>query len=108
MLTLALPWLCAAGYKDNVDNAKELFKSALVHEATRSFRPPKPDAMCNVPLNDDDIDVQVCDNDDVFCMVNVGSPNQDIESRTSATLNIATPSDLANEAFKELILLKVD
>jgi hypothetical protein len=37
MLTLALPWLCAAGYKDNVDNAKELFKSALVDEATHSF-----------------------------------------------------------------------
>jgi len=75
MLTLALPWLCAAGYKDNVDNAKELFKSALVDEATRSFRPPEPDAMCNVPLDDDDIDVQVCDDDDVFGMVNVGSPS---------------------------------
>jgi hypothetical protein len=71
MLTLALPWLCAAGYKDNVDNAKELFKSALVDEATRSLRPPEPNAMCNVPLDDDDIDVQVCDDDDVFGMVNL-------------------------------------
>ncbi|CAM6073381.1 unnamed protein product, partial [Sphagnum tenellum] len=42
-------------YKDNVDNAKELFKFALVDEATRSFRPPEPDAMRNVPLDDDDI-----------------------------------------------------
>jgi hypothetical protein len=25
MLMLALPWLCATKYKDNVDNAKELF-----------------------------------------------------------------------------------
>ncbi len=108
MLTLALPWLCAAGYKDNVDNAKELFKFALVDEATRSFRPLEPDAMCNVALDDDDIDVQVCDDDDVFGMVNVGSPSQDIESRASAALNTATPSDLANEAFKEWILLKVD
>jgi len=31
--------------------------------------------MCNVPLDDDDIDVQVCDDDDVFDMVNVGSPS---------------------------------
>jgi hypothetical protein len=108
MLTLALPWLCAAGYKDNVDNAKELFKFALVDEATCSFRPLEPDAMCNVALDDDDIDVQVCDDDDVFGMVNVGSPSQDIESRASAALNTATPSDLANEAFKEWILLKVD
>jgi hypothetical protein len=75
MLTLALPWLCVAGYKDNVDNAKELFKSDLVDEATCSFRPPEPDAMCNVPLDDDDIDVQVCNDDDVFGMVNVGSPS---------------------------------
>ncbi|CAM6070487.1 unnamed protein product [Sphagnum tenellum] len=108
MLTLALPWLCAAGYKDNVDNAKKLFKFALVDEATRSFQPPKPDAMCNVPLDDDDIHVQVCDDDDVFAMVNVGSLSQDIESRASAALNTATPSDLANETFKEWILLKVD
>jgi hypothetical protein len=106
MLTLALPWLCAAGYKDNVDNAKELFKFALVNEATRSFQPPELDAMRNVPL-DDDIDVQVCDDDDVFGMVNVDSPSQDIESRASAALNTATPSDLVNEAF-EWILLKVD
>jgi hypothetical protein len=75
MLTLALPWLCATGYKDNVDNAKELFKSALVDEATCSFQPSEPDTMCNVPLDDDDIDVQVCDDDDVFGMVNVGSPS---------------------------------
>jgi hypothetical protein len=108
MLTLALPWLCAARYKDNVDNAKELFKFALVDEATHSFRPPEPDAMRNVALDDDDVDVQVCDNDDVFGMVNVGSPSQDIESRANATLNTTTPSDLANEAFKEWILLKVD
>jgi len=71
MLTLALPWLCAARYKDNVDNAKEFFKSALIDEATRSFRPPEPDA----PPDNDDIDVQVCDDDDVFNMVNVGSPD---------------------------------
>jgi len=107
MLTLALPWLCAAGYKDNVDNAKELFKSVLVDEATRSFQPPEPDAMRNVPLNDD-VDVQVCDDDDVFGMVNVGSLSHDIESKASVALNIATLSDLANEAFKEWILLKVD
>ncbi|CAM6002938.1 unnamed protein product [Sphagnum balticum] len=98
--------LVATEYKDNVDNAKELFKSALVDEATRSFRPPEPNAMCNVPLDDDDIDVQVCDDDDVFDMVNVGSPSQDIESRASVALNTATPSDLANEDFKEWILLK--
>jgi len=41
-------------------------------------------------------------------LLNVGSPNQDIKSRTSAAFNIATPSNLANEAFKEWILLKVD
>jgi hypothetical protein len=108
MLTLALPWLCAIGYKDNVDNAKELFKSALVDKATRSFRPPEPNAMHNVAFDDDDVDVQVCDDDDVFSMVNIGSPGQDIESRASATLNTMTPSDLANKAFKEWILLKVD
>jgi hypothetical protein len=94
--------------KDNVDNAKELFKSTLVDEATHSFRPPEPNVMRNVPLDDDDIDVQVCNDDDVFGMVNVGSPSQDIESRVSAAFNTATPSDLANEAFKEWILLKVD
>jgi len=108
MLTLALPWLCAAGYKDNVDNVKELFKSALVDKATHSFQPPELDAMHNVPLDDDDVDVQVCDDDDVFGMVNVGSPSQDIESRVNTTLNITIPSDLTNEAFKEWILLKVD
>ncbi len=37
MLTLALLWLCVAGYKDDVDNAKELFKSILVNEAMRLF-----------------------------------------------------------------------
>jgi hypothetical protein len=58
MLTLALPWLCAVGYKDDVDNAKELFKSILVDEATCSFRPPKLDATPNAPP-DDDVDVQV-------------------------------------------------
>jgi len=57
MLTLALPWLCATRYKDNVDNAKELFKSVLVDEATHSFQRPEPNVMCNVPLNDDDVDV---------------------------------------------------
>jgi hypothetical protein len=41
-------------------------------------------------------------------MVNVGSPSQDIESRASDALNTTTPNDLANEAFKEWILLKVD
>jgi hypothetical protein len=108
MLTVALPWLCAIGYKDNVDNAKELFKFALVDEATRSFRPPEPDAMRNVPLDDDDVDVQVCDDDDVFGMVNVGSPSQDIESRANVALNTTTPNGLANKTFKEWILLKVD
>jgi len=108
MLTLALPWLCAAGYKDNVNNAKELFKSTLVDEATCSFQPPELDAMRNVPFDDDDVDVQVCDDDDVFGMVNVGSPSQDIESRASDALNTTIPNDLANEAFKEWILLKVD
>jgi len=37
MLMLALPWLCAVGYKDDIDNAKELFKSAFVDEAMCSF-----------------------------------------------------------------------
>jgi hypothetical protein len=64
--------------------------------------------MRNVLLDDDDIDVQVCDDDDVFDMVNIGSTSQDIESRASAAFNTMTPSDLANEAFKEWILLKVD
>jgi hypothetical protein len=75
MLTLALPWLCVAGYKDNVDNAKELFKSVLVDEATHSFWPPELDTMRNVLLDDNDVDVQVCNDDDVFNMVNVGSPS---------------------------------
>ncbi|CAM6061012.1 unnamed protein product [Sphagnum tenellum] len=74
MLTLALPWLCVVRYKDNVDNVEELFKSALVDKATHSCRPPKPNTMCNMPSNDDNVDVQVYDDDDVFDMVNVGSP----------------------------------
>jgi hypothetical protein len=113
MLTLALPWLCVADYKDNVDNAKELFKSALIDKATRLFRPPELDATPNTPPDNDDnnVDVQVCDNEDVFNMVNVGSPSQDIEERNercSQHDDMTTPSDLANEAFKEWILLKVD
>ncbi len=72
MLTLALPWLCVAGYKDDVDNVKELFKSAIIDEATCSFRPPKPNMPPNMPP-DNDVDVQVCDDDDVFGMVNVSS-----------------------------------
>jgi hypothetical protein len=64
--------------------------------------------MCNVLLDNVDVDVQVGDDDNVFDMVNVGSPSHDIESRASATLNTTTPSDLVNEAFKEWILLKVD
>jgi hypothetical protein len=108
MLTLALPWLCAAGYKDNVDNAKEFFMFVLVNEAVRSFRPPKLDAMHNVSPDNNDIAVQVCDDDDVFDMVNIGSPGQDIESRVSAALNTTTPGDLADKAFKEWISLKVD
>jgi len=108
MLTLALPWLCVVRYKDNVDNAKELFKSALINEAARSFQPPKPDAMHNVPPDNDDVDVQVCDDDNVFNMVNIGSPGQDIESRVSTALNTTTLGDLADKAFKEWISLKVD
>ncbi len=107
MLTLAVPWLCAAGYKDDVDNAKELFKLALVDEAMRSFRPPKSNKIPNAPL-DDDVDVEVCDDDDVFGMVNVGSLGQNIESEVNAIFDTATSGDLANEAFKEWILLKVD
>jgi hypothetical protein len=53
MLTLALSWLCAVGYKDDVDNAKELFKSILVDEATHSFWPPEPDATPNESPDDD-------------------------------------------------------
>jgi hypothetical protein len=56
----------------------------------------------------DDIDVQICDDDNVFDMVNVGSLGQDIKSRTSAVLNMARLGDLTNEAFKESISLKVD
>ncbi len=58
MLTLALSWLCGAGYKDDIDNAKELLKSAFVDEAMCSFRPLKPDSMLNVPLDhDEEVDV---------------------------------------------------
>jgi hypothetical protein len=64
--------------------------------------------MRNVALDDDDVDVQVCNDDNVFGMVNVGSLGQDIESRVSIILNTMTPNDLANEAFKEWILLKMD
>jgi hypothetical protein len=49
-----------------------------------------------------------CDDDDVFGMVNVGSLGHDIESGVNAVLDIATSSDLANEAFEEWISLKVD
>ncbi len=109
MLMLALSWLCAAGYKDDVDNAKKLFKFALVDEATCSFLPLEPDTMFNVsPNDDDDVDVQVCDNDNMFGMVNISSPDQDIKSGTNIAFDMATPSDLANEAFKGWISLKVD
>jgi hypothetical protein len=101
-------WLCVAEYKDDIDNAKELFISAFVDKATRSFRPPKPNMTPNVLLDDDNIDVQVCDDDDMFGMVNVNSPSQDIESKASTDLNIMTSNDLANEAFKEWISFKVD
>ncbi len=58
MLMLALPWLCTVGYKDDINNPKELFKSALVDEAMRLFRPPEPDAMPNTSPDDyDDVDV---------------------------------------------------
>lgn len=36
MLTLALSWLYVAEYKDDIDNAKELFKSTFVDEATQA------------------------------------------------------------------------
>lgn len=60
MLMLALPWLCAARYKNDIDNAKELFKSVLVDEAMGSFWQPEPDSMPNMPPDndgDDDVDV---------------------------------------------------
>ncbi|CAM6002875.1 unnamed protein product [Sphagnum balticum] len=63
MLTLALSWLYVAEYKDDIDNAKS--SSSLLSLT----RPPKHDVMPNVLLDDDDIDVQVCDDDDVFGMV---------------------------------------
>jgi hypothetical protein len=44
----------------------------------------------------------------MFGMVNVSSPNQDIDNGTSTTFDTATPGDLANEAFKEWTSLKVD
>ncbi|CAK9875190.1 unnamed protein product [Sphagnum jensenii] len=61
----------------DVDNAKELFKSAFVDEATHLFRPPELDTTLNAtPNNDDDnADVEVCDNDDVFGMVKVSLLN---------------------------------
>ncbi|CAK9223701.1 unnamed protein product [Sphagnum troendelagicum] len=61
----------------DVDNAKELFKSAFVDEATHLFRPPELDTTLNaMPNNDDDnADVEVCDNDDVFGMVKVSLLN---------------------------------
>ncbi len=37
MLTLALSWLYVAEYKDDIDNAKELFKSTFVDEATQAW-----------------------------------------------------------------------
>jgi hypothetical protein len=58
--------------------------------------------------NDNDVDVQVCDDDDVFGMVNINSPGQDIENVTNVALDMMTLNDLANEAFKEWISLKVD
>ena len=77
------------------------FKSALVDEATRLSQPPEPDATPNAPHHHHDDDVQVCDDDDVFGMVGVGSPGQDIESGQSAALDTATPTDMANMIFKE-------
>jgi len=61
------------------------------------------------PDNDDNnFDVQVCDDDDVFGMVNVGLPGQDIKNGVSVIFNTIMPGDFANETFKEWILLKVD
>ncbi len=78
--------------------------TTLIDKATHSFWPPKPDA----PPDNDNIDVQVCDDDDMLNMVNVGSPGQDIKSGASSALDTMMPNDLANEAFKEWISLKVD
>ncbi|CAK9861089.1 unnamed protein product [Sphagnum jensenii] len=50
--------------------------------------------MRNVPPNDDDIDVQVCDDDDVFDMVNNGLLGQDIETK-----------NLGNAKFEMLLIL---
>jgi hypothetical protein len=44
----------------------------------------------------------------MFSMVNVDSPGWDIESGVSVTLDMAMLGDLASEAFKEWISLKVD
>ncbi|CAM6024905.1 unnamed protein product [Sphagnum balticum] len=45
-----------------------------------SFRPLELDTMPNASPNDDnDVDVQVCDDDDVFDTVNVDSLDRDIE-----------------------------
>jgi hypothetical protein len=98
MLMLALSWLCAIRYKDDVDNAKELFKFAFVDEATRSFQPPELDMMLNMPFDDDNM----------FGMVNVRSLSQVIENKTNVAFDTASPSDLANKAFTEWISLKVD
>jgi hypothetical protein len=108
MFTLPLPWPCAVGYKDDVDNVKELFKSTLVDVTMRSFRLLEADTTPNAPLDDknDDVDVHVCD--DVFGMVNIGSLDQNIESGVSADFDMVTSGDLVNEVFKEWILLKVD
>jgi hypothetical protein len=65
--------------------------------------------MLNVSPNDDDnVDVHVCDNDDMFGMVNICSPDQDIKTGANPTLDMATLSDLANEAFKGWNSLKVN
>ncbi len=95
MLMLALPWLCAIGYKDDVDNAKEFFKSVLVDEATCSFQPPELDMMRNVPFDDDNM----------FGMVNVRSLSQVIENKANVAFDTASPSDLVNKAFTEWISL---
>jgi hypothetical protein len=109
MLTLAMLWLCEVGNKDDVENAKELFKFVLVSEATCSFQPLEPNATPIVPPHaNDDVDVHVYDDDNVFDMVNVSLPSQDIESGVSSALDTVTLGDLANKALKEWISLKVD
>ncbi|CAM6070986.1 unnamed protein product [Sphagnum tenellum] len=101
LLTLALSWLCVTEYKDNVDNGKELFKFVFIDEAMHLFRPPELNIMPNaLPDDDNDIDVQVCDHEDMFGMVNVNFLGQDIKNAMNAALDMATPSDLANEASR--------